>query len=89
MVYFRLLSPGNIRLILSKIGTLEQCLRYQTQLTQQVLNVLRYDEPADDLPDDIKNKLPISSMSDLCYVEDQIEDKDIQRKLVIFKILNT
>jgi hypothetical protein len=45
--------------------------------------VLQYDEPADDLPDDMKKKLPIASMTDLSYVEDQMEDKEVLCKLVL------
>ena len=73
----------NVKLILSWIASMEQCLRYQTQLSQQVLNVLQYDEPADDLPDDMKKKLPIASMTDLSYVEDQMEDKEVLCKFVL------
>ena len=87
MLYFLLhfhTFSENLKLIISRVSVIEQCQRYKAQLAQQILNALQCGEPVDDLPDDIEDKLPLKSMMDLSHIEDQIEDNDLLRKLVLF-----
>jgi ferritin len=72
--------PGTGKQILSRMSVIEQLVRHQAQLTQQILSALECHEKATDLP-------AMQSLADLKYVEEQLEDQSTFRNLVSF--LNT
>ena len=72
-----------MKLILARLAVIDQCQRHQSQLIEQILNAMQHDAQVDDLPDCIKDRLPLQSLANLNYVEEQIEDKDVFRKLVM------
>ena len=73
---------GHLKLILARLSLIEQCQRHQTEVSNQILNVLQHREEVDDLPDSIKEKIPMQTLSDVNHVEEQLEEKETFRKLV-------
>ena len=63
---------------------IEQYQRHQAQLTQQILTVLQCDGTVDELPVNLRDKIPMQSLADVTYVEEQLEDRDTFRQLVRF-----
>lgn len=73
---------GQLKLILARLGVIEQCQRHQSEISQQILNCLQHREEVDELPDFLNDKIPTQSMSHLHFVEEKLEEKDTLRKLV-------
>lgn len=73
---------GQLKLILARLSVIEQCQRHQTEVSNQILHVLQHREEVDDLPDSIKEKIPMQTLGDVRYVEEQLEEKETFRKLV-------
>ncbi len=73
---------GQMKLILARLSVIEQCQRHPTEVSQQILNVLQHRELIDDLPDSIKDKIPLQTLSDVQYVEEKLGKRDSFRKLV-------
>ena len=63
-----------MKLILARLSVIEQCQRHQAEVFQQILNVLQHREEVDDLPDSIKDKIPMQTLADVIYVEKQLEE---------------
>ena len=77
-------------MILAKLSVIEQNQRTQAQLTQQLINLSQVrDETEAELPDNIRDKLPLQSITDINNLEEQLEDKDLLRKLVCSLIIST
>ena len=73
---------GQMKLILARLSVIEQCQRHPTEVSQQILNVLQHRELIDNLPDCIKDKIPLQTLSDVQYVEEKLGKRDSFRKLV-------
>ena len=73
---------GQLKLILARLSVTEQCQRHQTEVSYQVLYVLQHREEVDDLPNSIKEKIPMQTLGDVGHVEEQFEEKETFRKLV-------
>jgi len=78
------ISPGTSKQILSRISVIEELQRHQAQLTQQILSALECHEKATDLPANLEGRIPMQSLADLKYVEEQLEDQPTFRNLVSF-----
>jgi hypothetical protein len=76
-----MLSESQAHFILSVI---EQLVRHQALLTQHILSALRCHEKATDLPANLGGKIPVQSLADLKYVEEQLEDQSPYHNFVSF-----
>ena len=68
-----MISPGTGKHILSRITVVKQLVRHQAQLTQQILSALDCHEKATDLPANLEGKIPLQTLADLKYVDEQLE----------------
>lgn len=73
---------GQLKLILARLSVIDQCQRHQTEVSNQILHVLQHREEVEDLPDSIKEKIPMQSLDDVRYVEEQLEERKTFSKLV-------
>lgn len=67
---------------MSRLAMIEQLQRHQAQLTQQILNALECNDKATDLPANLDGRIPMQSLADVKYVEEQLEDQSTFRNLV-------
>jgi hypothetical protein len=71
-----------VRQILARLVKIEQYQRHQAQLTQHVLSALQTSEMVAEVPERLLGKIPMQSLADVTYVEEQLEDQDTFRNLV-------